>query len=68
MNIWGIKELTALLNKNGYKLAVRGTYYNVHCGNFTYTKKVDDGTYVFTDIDLKNALEYGKKHAKPSRK
>jgi hypothetical protein len=68
MNIWGINEFTALLNKNGYKLTQRGAYYNVRCGNFTCTKKIDNTIYIFTEVDLKNALKYGKKHAKPKLK
>jgi hypothetical protein len=67
MDIWGIKEFTKLLSDKGYRLTQRGVYYNVRCGNFTCTKKIDDMTYVFSNVDLKNALEYGKKHARHKR-
>ena len=68
MNLWGIIEFTKVLVDNGYKLSKRGVYYNVRCGNFTHTKRLDNLTYVFSDIDLKNALEYGKKHARQKKK
>jgi hypothetical protein len=68
MDIWGIKEFTKLLNDNGYGIAQRGVYYNVRCRNFTCTKKLDGMTYVFSNVDLKNALEYGKKHARRKKK
>jgi hypothetical protein len=67
MNIWGIQEFTKKLKDRGYKITADTVYFHTRCGNFTYTKKVDGVTYVYTDPDLKYALDYGKKHSRKKK-
>jgi len=67
LDIYGIKEFQKKLNDGGYVLSLRNVYYHLRVGNIPYWKIIDGKTYVFTDKEIKAAVEFGEKIAYQNR-